>query len=194
MSGCIIGNFGFQRSGKTLLAYLIAEGYRKGEGIPVYSNMYVRDWVKIKSLTDLPFNHEPKVLLLDEAYYFMDSRNWQDNTESTIFFNTIGKQNILLIITAISPDMIEKRLRSQMNYVYLVKSDKNYIYYRMLDSVRKKYNDFSIKKCDELFSGLTYDTKQVPDIVDCSLKNFTDRVKEFYGKTETENLRRVKKL
>ncbi|MEM0173432.1 MAG: hypothetical protein QXI16_02880 [Sulfolobaceae archaeon] len=194
MSGCIIGNFGFQRSGKTLLAYLIAEGYRKSENIPVYSNMTVKDWIKIKSLTDLPFNHEPKILLLDEAYYFMDSRNWQDNTDATIFFNTIGKQNILLIITAISPDMIEKRLRNQMNYVYLVKSDKDFIYYRVLDSVRQKAKDFSVRKCDELFNSLTYDTKQVPDVVDCTLKNFTERVQEFYGKAETENLRRVKKL
>lgn len=29
MAGIIIGAYGFQRSGKTLLAYMIAEGYRK---------------------------------------------------------------------------------------------------------------------------------------------------------------------
>lgn len=181
MSGIITGYFGFQRSGKTLMAYLQAENYRK-QGLKVYSNMDVPNWIKINSLTDLPFDTEPKVLLLDEAYYFMDSRNWKNNTESTIFFNTIGKQNILLLLTAISPDMIELRLRNQMNFVFLVKSDNEYIYYKILDVVRMKEKVYSIKKCPELFKSVQYDTNQVPDIVDCSLKEFKKKVEEFQNK------------
>ena len=180
MAGIIIGCYGYQRSGKTLLAYLLADSYRK-RGCEVYSNMEVSKWHKIKALTDLPFDNKPKVLLLDEVYYFMDSRNWQNNTESSIFFNTIGKQNILLLMTAISPDMVEMRLRNQHNYMYLVKSDDKYIYYRVLDIVRKKYKDFYLEKNKELFENVQYDTLQVPDIIDCSLKDFSKKVKQNTG-------------
>lgn len=192
MPGIIVGYFGFQRSGKTLKAFLDAESYRKS-GMQVYSNMDVPGWNKIAALTDIPFNTEPKVLILDECYYFMDSRNWKNNTESTIFFNTIGKQNILLLLTAISPDMIEMRLRNQMNYVFLVKSDINYIYYKIIDVVRNKTNVVTVAKSKELFSQLTYDTNQVPDFVDCSLKDFRSKVDEYYNKTN-KKLRSVKSL
>ncbi|PNT90889.1 hypothetical protein [Clostridium thermosuccinogenes] len=181
MAGIIVGYFGFQRSGKTLKAYLDAESYRQ-KGIEVYSNMDVPGWNKLTSLTDIPFNTQPKVVLLDEAYYFLDSRNWKNNTDSTIFFNTIGKQNILLLLTAIDPGTIELRLRNQMNYVYLVKSDKRYIYYKLIDVIRQKEKIYILEKTKELFNSITYDTNQVPDIVDCSLKDFKKKVDEYYKK------------
>lgn len=186
MAGIIVGYFGFQRSGKTLKAYLDAETYRKS-GLPVYSNMNVEDWTKIYSLTDIPFDFKPKVLLLDEAYYFMDSRNWKNNTDSTIFFNTIGKQNILLLLTAVDPGTIELRLRSQMNYVYLVKSDNKCIYYKLIDVIRNKSRNFYIEKTNSLFDSLNYDTQQVPDIVDCSLKDFRLKVNTFYNSNSYKN-------
>lgn len=158
------------------MAVKTAEEYRS-KGCEVYSNMDVIGWNKISSLTDIPFDRKPKVLLLDEVYYFMDSRNWDNNTNASIFFNTIGKQNILLLLTAISPDMVEKRLREQHNYMYLVKSDKNFIYYKVLDVIRRKTKEFSLRKSEELFNSLVYDTNQVPDIVDCSLKGFAMKVK-----------------
>lgn len=175
MAGIIIGAYGFQRSGKTLLAYMIAEGYRK-KGCKVYTNMNTSNFINIKSLNDIPFDYKPKVLLLDEVYYFLDSRTWKNNTESSIFFNTIGKQNILLILTAISPDMIEKRLREQHNYMYLVKSDKDNIYYKMIDIQRRKSKIFTLRKSEELFKKLNYDTKQVPDFIDINIKDFNKKV------------------
>jgi hypothetical protein len=188
MAGIIVGYFGFQRSGKTLKAYLDAESYRR-QGLEVYSNMNVPNWNKISSLTDLPFNHDPKVLLLDEAYYFMDSRNWKNNTDSTIFFNTIGKQNILMLLTAIEPGTIELRLRNQMNFVHLVKSDQRFIYYKLIDVIRGRERIISLQKTQELFDSLTYDTKQVPDIVDCSLKDFRRKVDEYYASNNISNRR-----
>jgi hypothetical protein len=193
MAGIIVGYFGFQRSGKTLKAYLDAERYRR-QGLEVYSNMLVPNWNKIDSLTDLPFNHDPKVLLLDEAYYFLDSRNWKNNTDSTVFFNTIGKQNVLMLLTAIDPGTIELRLRNQMNFVHLVKSDQKFIYYKMIDVIRGREKVFSLQKTQGLFDSLTYDTKQVPDIVDCSLKDFGKRVNEFYNSNNNNLNRRPKAL
>lgn len=175
MSGIITGYFGFQRSGKTLMAYMQAERYR-AKNCEIYSNMTVPGWIKLESLCDIPFDYKPKVLLLDEAYYFMDSRNWKNNTDSTIFWNTIGKQNILLMLTGIDPGTIEMRIRNQMNFVYLVKGDENYIYYKIIDVVRQKSQIRKLAKTKQLFEKLTYDSNQVPDIVDCSLKNFREKV------------------
>lgn len=175
MSGCIIGCYGAQRSGKTLLAYLLAED-KKAKGAKVYSNMFVPDpqWTQISALTDIPLDYKPKVLLLDEAYYFMDSRSWKDNKNATIFFNTIGKQDILLILTAPNPNQIEMRIRDQHNYLFLARDDNNRFSYRVFDCFRGTHKDFTLDKTSQLFSKLKYDTKQVPDWVDCDLKDFNN--------------------
>lgn len=193
MAGIIVGYFGFQRSGKTMKAYMDAERYRK-QGMEVYSNMSVPEWNQIKALTDLPFNHDPKVLLLDEAYYFLDSRNWKNNTDATIFFNTIGKQNVLMLLTAIDPGTIELRLRNQMNFVHLVKSDSRFIYYKVLDVIRGHERVFALEKTQQLFDSLTYDTNQVPDIVDCSLKDFRKKVDDYYNKNNPQNQTNIRRL
>lgn len=165
MPGCITGFYGFQRSGKTLLAYLLSDFYHRKFNIPVYTNMVVPGYITINSLKDIPLDFNPKILLLDEVYYFMDSRSWKDNTSSSIFFNTIGKQNILLFLTAINPEMVDKRLRDQHNYMFFVKSDDKTIYYKVLDIQRNKSSQFSVQKTDSLFSKLKYDTLQVPDYI-----------------------------
>lgn len=181
MSGIIVGYFGYQRSGKTLLAYTHAEKYRL-QGCKVYSNMTVPDWITIKALTDIPFNDEPKVLLLDEAYYFLDSRTWHKLKDSSIFFNTIGKQNILLMLTSINPEMIEVRIRQQFNYVFMAKGDNVKITYRVIDCQRMKAKNFIVYKTPELFKNVRYDTKQVPDYIDTDLKTFRSKVEEYQNK------------
>lgn len=178
MAGIIIGAYGFQRSGKSLISFLLAERYYK-MGYPVYTNVDCEGYNKIESLDDLPFNNDPKVLWLDEIQFYLDSRKWMDNTESSAFFNTIGKQNILLLLTTIHPDMIDIRLRRQHNYVFLVKSDTKNIYYRLLDNVRRYTVDFTIEKNEKLFRQVRYDSRLVPDIVDCNLEKFTTKVKTY---------------
>jgi hypothetical protein len=178
MPGCIIGAYGYQRSGKTMLMYLKAEQYRQ-MGCRVYSNMIVPGWNKLDALTDLPFDFEPKVLLLDEAYFFLDSREFQDNTKATIFFNTIGKTNTLLMVTAVDPGTIEKRIRNQHNYMFIAKKDRNFIHYLALDVVRQTRRIIKLKLDDKLYSLLKYDHKQIPDIVDCKLDGFVEKVRAF---------------
>lgn len=187
MPGCITGFYGFQRSGKTMLAYLIAENMRKEHNVKVYSNMEVPNWTTIAALTDVPLDFEPKVLLLDEVYYFMDSRNWKDNTQLSIFLNTIGKQNINLMITAIDPSEVEIRLRRQHNYMFIVKSDINNIYYRVLDTQRNIKKDFSVRKSNELFDKLTYNTQQVPNFVDINIKDFIKSAGSVEPKKQYKN-------
>jgi hypothetical protein len=193
MAGIIIGAFGYQRSGKTLLAYLLANHFYNC-GMDVFTNMDVPHFNTISALTDLPFDNNQKVLLLDECYYFLDSRNWKNNTDSSIFFNTIGKQNILLLITSVDPDTVELRIRNQMNYVFLVKSDKDFIYYKIIDVQRNKHNVFTLKKSQEFFDTLKYDTNQVPGYVDCSLKDFRQKVNAFNNNKNNLSVKRSVEL
>jgi hypothetical protein len=180
MAGLIVGFFGYQRSGKTLLAYLMAESYRN-RGIEVYSNMIVPEWNKISSLDEIPEDKKPKVLVLDEIYYFLDSRTWNSNTGATIFINTIGKRNILLLMTAIKPDMIEMRLREQMNYMVMAMGTESHIKYKMLDIIKNKSAMYTLEKTKELFQGIKYKTLDVPDFVDIT---FTKKSKIKKGVKE----------
>jgi hypothetical protein len=192
MAGLIIGSYGYQRSGKSLISFMLAENYYK-KGLPVYTNVDVKGYNKISSLDDLPFNFEPKVLWLDEINMFLDSRDWADNKESSIFFNTIGKQNILLLITCPMPDMLEKRIRNQHNYVFLVKSDNSFIYYRLIDNQRRQQRDFIIEKGPKLYNQIRYDSNLVPDFVDVDLKRFIEKVREWNLKVSHMETRKVGK-
>lgn len=179
MSGVIIGMFGYQRSGKSLLAYLISEYYRKRDCI-VYTNQKVDDFITINSLEDIEINSKPKVLWLDEAQYFLDSREWKSNVSgSTLFFNSIGKLNILLLITGIHPGEIDLRLRRQLHYIVFVKSDLRYIYYRVYNNQNYNYKDFLIKKDENLFKMLRYDTNYIPGYVDINLEKFNRKVRNL---------------
>ena len=89
MAGIIVGIYGYQRSGKSLIGYMISDSYYM-QGLDVYTNVDTSNFKKIKKLTDIPVNNDPKVLWLDEIQYYLDSRLWKDNTKSSIFFNSIG--------------------------------------------------------------------------------------------------------
>lgn len=158
------------------MSVLLAEKYRR-LGCPVYTNMTAPGFIHIESLDSIPLDYNPKVLLLDEAYYFLDARLWKNNTASSVFFNTIGKQNILLIVTAISPETIEKRIREQMNFVIYAKGSPHWIDYKIIDVQRKTVRYLTLEKNEKLFSTVQYDTLQVPDIVDINLKEFAKKVK-----------------
>lgn len=172
MAGLILGCYGFQRSGKTFIAALISTILKEKYNIEVYSNITSPDFIHITSLTELPFNNEPKIVLIDEAYMSMDSRDWGKNTSITKFFNTIGKQNILFIITAPFPDMIEMRVRKQQNYVIFSKYDEKFLHYKIVDMQRQKEKIFAIQKCPEIFNRVKYDTLECPDIVEMKFNKF----------------------
>lgn len=178
MAGLIIGFYGYQRSGKTLFAYKLAKHY-SNKGCPVYTNLDSPSFIKIEALSQIPLNNAPKVLLLDEVYSFLDSRNWKDNTNTSLFFNTIGKQNILLLMTAINPDTVEVRLRKQHNYMVIAKGDKDSITYKVIDTQRNITNVINVNKSPELFSCVDYDSQQIPDIIDCDLSTFSTKVKAY---------------
>lgn len=189
MPGAMIGIFGKQRSGKTLLGYRLCKSLldmSAAEGIylPVYSNIYTKDrrFIYINSLDRIPLNLDPKVIFIDEIYNGCDAQDYKQLKEISIFINTLGKQNCLFVFTSIDASMVYNRIRNQMNAVVFVKGDKSCINYKMimLDSM-KEYN-FITQKNEELFRSIDYDTNFIPPVFNWSMKSWQEKLNDYYTK------------
>lgn len=191
MPGGIIGIYGAQRSGKTLLSYLIAQYvydfYQKelGSKLRVYSNLFVPenpdiDIVNVNSISELPLDLEPKIIILDEIYNGTDANDFRTLKDISIFINTIGKQNALLIYTSIDDSMVYNRIRNQCNLICLVKKSDNDIFYRVLDPNTLSVSDFKVRKSPELFRRVHYDTNFIPLTFDWKMDSWRDKLKNFY--------------
>lgn len=176
MAGKIVGCFGYQRQGKTLFSVYLALLLRDNLNIPVYTNMSIAGCTTVNSINEIPFDYQPKIFLVDEIYFSLDSRNWKNNSSCSIFINTIGKQNILFLYTAISPDMVEMRIRKQTEFMIFAKKHKSFIEYGILDCYRNVMNKVNLPTNTELYEYCKYDTSQVPFLVDFNV-DFTEYFK-----------------
>lgn len=182
MPGTIIGVMGRQRSGKTLIAYKIAKYFSSLYGLPVYTNIYAPDdgWNWVNSIEDFPLDLSPKVFLLDEIYNGTDSQDYRKLKEISIFINTVGKQNCLLIYTTIDASMVYNRLRNQTQVAVLVNSDSQNIYYQWVDINRLLSQSFIVPKCPALFKDVYYDTSFIPLDFDWNMKSWKEKLSIFY--------------
>ena len=141
MPGAILGIYGQQRSGKTLIAYKLAKSlqkaaYNDGYNLRVYTNLFCpedKNFIYVNSLDELPLDLEPKIVLIDEIYNGCDAQDYRKLKDIAIFINTLGKQNCLFIFTSIDAQMVYNRIRNQMNIVILVKSNKTHIHYKLVE-------------------------------------------------------------
>jgi hypothetical protein len=184
-SGAIIGVFGKQRSGKTLFSTLFTVDISNKYNIPLYNNiMLSADMCKnakfINSLDEFPLNLEPKILLIDEIYNGCDSQDYKKLKDISIFLNTIGKQNTLLVFTSIDAAMVYNRLRSQLSVYIAVTSDHNYMYYRSINPDNLSFRDFKLPKTDEVFSKIKYDTKFIPLAFNWQMNSWHAKLKQWY--------------
>jgi hypothetical protein len=177
----IIGSFGFQRSGKTALTMFIARYFSANFGCKIYSNIEAENVILIEKISDIPIDGKPKILILDEAYIMLDSRNFANNKEFTLFLNTLGKQKILMCITAISPDTVDKRLRDQMSFIFLARGDATNMHYVVYDVLSDRISPvFSLEKTADLWSYLAYNSNLVvPNYVEPDIKTFTQNAKQL---------------
>jgi len=184
MAGIIIGAQGYQRSGKTLLMYMITKKLSDLYNLPVYSNiMSPKDnFNYINSLDELPFNFEPKILFIDEIYNGADAQDWKKLKEISILINTLGKQNVLFLFTTISFDMIYNRIRNQMQVAINVKATQKFISYQWINMNKQSIDEFSILKSQKLFNSLNYDTNFVPFDFDFTMGTFKLKLYEHYKK------------
>ena len=188
MPGIIIGLFGQQRSGKTLLAYKMAkhiyeECCKQGEDIPVFTNLYCpkdKNFKYVNSVTELPLDLKPKIVLIDEIYNGCDAQDYRKLKEISIYINTLGKQNCLFLFTSIGAEMVYNRLRSQMNLAVLVKADSANIYYKLIHMISLKEFNYVVPKVPSLFENVNYDTSFIPLDFDWSMKGWKTKLNRFY--------------
>lgn len=191
MPGGIIGIYGPQRSGKTLIAYLTAlhifdfykETYKKE--IRIYSNLYIKEnsdirVTNVNSISELPLDLEPKIIILDEIYNGTDANDFRKLKDISIFINTVGKQNALLIYTSIDDSMVYNRIRNQCNLIMLVKKNDDLIFYRTIDPSSLAVNDYCVRKEPELFKRVHYDTNFIPLVFDWKMDNWQNKLRVFY--------------
>lgn len=174
----IAGFFGFQRSGKSAGAMFLARWFERYYQMPIYTNLQADGVIQIERLSQLPIDFKPKVLLLDEVNFMLDSRAWKDNSQWAVFLNTVGKQKILLLMTAIYPGLVEVRLRGQMNYIFVARDAGSAFEYLVVDVIRNRQQVARLPKSPDLFSALAYDSDLVvPNIVDFDVDDFIKRAR-----------------
>ena len=190
MPGAIVGVFGKQRSGKTLFAYsltkqLIKQNYKQNKKLlRVYTNIYTDEpeFQYINSISQIPLDLEPKILLIDEIYNGCDAQDYKKLKEMSIFINTIGKQNCFFIFTSIQTGEVYNRIRNQMDLCVLVTRDNVNIYYRLLFLNNNNTLDFKVSKNECFFSNIHYDTNFIPKEFDWSMKSWSIKLDNYYKK------------
>ena len=73
-----------QRSGKTFLATLLSTEYKKNIIYP-YILIWIYQNLIISALSEMPINKEPKILLLDELHFYLNSRNFKSQADFIYF-------------------------------------------------------------------------------------------------------------
>lgn len=174
----IIGSFGYQRSGKTSVSLMIARHFQKLYGFEIYTNVEADNVHLISKMSDIPVDYKSKIVIFDEAYFFLDSRAFKDNKDFTLFLSTLGKQKILLFVTAPTPDLIDVRIRRQLHYLILAKGDKAFINYQFIDIKKSLVSPiFSVRKTEELFKNLSFNSNLViPNFIEFDLENWISKV------------------
>ncbi|MCR4961762.1 MAG: ATP-binding protein [Lachnospiraceae bacterium] len=191
MPGGIVGIYGAQRSGKTLVSYLISQYIydfyqtELHEKPRVYTNLYVlpnddMEVTYVNAIKDIPLDMDPKIILLDEIYNGCDANDFRKLKDISIFVNTIGKQNALLLYTSIDDSMVYNRIRNQCNLVILVKKFHKEIFYRTVDPNTLSVHDYKVDMCPELFRRVHYDTNFIPLIFDWRMDEWQGKLRAFY--------------
>ena len=188
MPGTILGVYGPQRSGKTLISYKITkalyeQSVKVGEPLRVYTNLYCpedKDFQFVNSIDELPLDLDPKIVLIDEIYNGCDAQDYRKLKDISIFINTLGKQNCLFIFTSIDAQMVYNRIRNQMHTVILVKGSEHHIHYKIIDMTSGHDVDYVVEKDAKLFKDVNYDTAFIPLDFNWEMKSWRSRLIEFY--------------
>lgn len=188
MPGSIVGLVGKQRSGKTLMSYLLAKSLyqtakKSGYLLRCYSNLYSPDddfMTYISSISDIPLDLDPKIVLIDEIYNGCDAQDYKKLKDISIFLNTIGKQNCLFLYTTIEAGMVYNRFRNQTNTFILVKKAGDVVQYRFFYPDSGTYKDLQLELSPELFGNVHYDTNFIPVVFDWNMHSWNEKLQEYY--------------
>lgn len=110
----LIGFMGKMGTGKTMAMTALATKISHDQKVPIYANYEVKGMKdRIKFMSEI-WNLDDCILLLDEIWLTMDSREWgnQSNIKMTRFINQTRKKNIMVMYTTQHISQVEMRVRN----------------------------------------------------------------------------------
>lgn len=189
---------GPQGSGKSLISLyfsrITCNLFKKEYGIilPIYTNInaFGDNIIVISDLGEIPFNRDPKILILDEAMFSMDSRR-SGSEENVIWSRMIAyfrKLNFCIVFfNTHTPAMMDSRIRDQAPYMIMCRKSKLRFEYLLLDLFSQQPKPFYIPKNQSVYDFCDFDTHDFPNPITTDLlqKNmpefFTIKTKKNKG-------------
>ena len=119
----------------------------------------------VTDLSQIPFDRSPKILIIDEAMFTIDSRSHSSKqnkiwTRAQAFFR---KANFLLVLYLThSPDLIDNRMRQQLDYIIMCRKNKNHFDYLAFDMLTQNTKPFYLPKDRKIYEYANYDTHDIP--------------------------------
>lgn len=164
-----LGIFGPQGSGKSFFAMVLARSLQlQDPDLLIYTNMNVtgKNLKVIDDLGKVPFDdNKNKVLIVDEAYFTLDSRNSssKNNRIWSKAYALFRKSDfILTVFITHRPRMIDVNLREQMQYILMCRKNAAYFDYLLMDTLTELTTPITIPRNQELFDFANYNTKDFP--------------------------------
>lgn len=170
----LIGVFGPQGSGKTLVSVLLSRMLTRNHDVKIYTNINASgDNIEIiTDLGEIPFDRSPKILILDEAMFSVDSR--RAGSESNVVWTKMvaffRKLNFLMVFyNTHTPAMVDNRIRDQLAYVIMCRKSKTQFEYLLLDMISQQTKPFYMPRSQELYNFTNFDTYDFPNPIDIDL-------------------------
>lgn len=172
----LIGVFGPQGTGKTLISMLISRKLIRdlSDDIKIYTNVNAggSSIIKVDDLGEIPLDRSPKIFILDEAMFSIDSR--RAGSESNVVWTKLvaffRKANFLIVFfNTHTPSMIDNRIREQLAYMLMCRKSKERFEYLLLDMMSQQTKFFWIPKDDRIYKFADFDTYDFPDPIDVDL-------------------------
>jgi GTPase SAR1 family protein len=164
-----LGIFGPQGSGKSFFAMVLARNLSSmDKDLMIYTNMNVtgHNLVVIDDLGDLPLNDKKnKILIVDEAYFSLDSRNSNSKQNSvwTKSFALFRKADVVLtIFITHRPRMLDVNIREQLDLILMCRKNKLHFDYLLMDTITEQLKSIHLPKTKEIFAFANFDTKDFP--------------------------------
>jgi hypothetical protein len=164
-----LGIFGPQGSGKSFFAMVLARNLAAmDKNLMIYTNMNVtgENIVVLDDLGDLPLDdHKNKILIVDEAYFSLDSRNSNSKQNSvwTKCFALFRKGDVVLpIFITHRPRMLDVNIREQLDLILMCRKNSTHFDYLLMDTLTEITKSIVIPKTQEMFDFANFDTKDFP--------------------------------
>lgn len=165
-----IGVFGPQGSGKTTIAMLFARHFQQlNKNITIYTNINATgDNLKVISdLAEIPFQDgKPKIFILDEAMFTIDSRN-SSSKQNKVWTKALAlfrkSQVILSIFITHTPSMLDVRVRDQLEFIIMARKNKTHFDYLIYEVISKMYTAMQIPRTQQVFQFANFNTNDFPN-------------------------------